>query len=186
MLQHVPGTTADDQLVTRALAGSDRAWQKLVKTWEQRVYNYALRMVGHPDDARDLTQEVFIGVHRNLPSYRREGAFAGWLFRIAAYRCTDYLRRRRFHLSYDDEAGHIAETGDPLAATFATHANRQIASALESLPVDQRHVLELKFFQHFTFDEIAEQLGISPNTAKTRLYAGLKKLRLQEGLKDAL
>ncbi len=69
---------------------------------------------------------------------------------------------------------------------MATHANRQITTALNTLPTDQRHVVELKFFQHFTFDDIGEQLGISPNTAKTRLYSALRKLRENEELRDAL
>ena len=74
----------------------------------------------------------------------------------------------------------------PEEQTFATHANQQITAALAGLPQDQRQVVELKFFQHFTFDDIAGQLGISPNTAKTRLYAALRKLKQHEELRDAL
>ena len=69
---------------------------------------------------------------------------------------------------------------------MATHANAQIVRALGELPAEQRHVVELKFFQHFTFEDIARQLGISPNTAKTRLYAALKKLKKHEELRDAM
>jgi RNA polymerase sigma-70 factor (ECF subfamily) len=180
------GTVTDESLVTRALAGSNGAWTKLVKRYEKRVYNYALRVVGHPDDAFDLMQEVFVGVHRNLGSFRGDGAFPAWLFRIASFRCTDYLRRRRVHEEFDDQKGFINESPGPEEQTFTTHANQQIAEALNTLPDDQRQVVELKFFQHFTFDDIAGQLGISPNTAKTRLYSALRKLKQQEGLKDAL
>jgi RNA polymerase sigma-70 factor (ECF subfamily) len=179
-------TTTDDELVAKALTGSNRAWLRLIKRYEQRVYNYAARMIGHPDDAKDLTQEVFLGVHRNLPSYRGGGAFPGWLFRIASYRCTDYLRRKRLHLSFDEQKSGLISSSEPHAAAFTTHANRQLSKALQTLPVEQRHVVELKFFQTFTFDEIAEQLGISPNTAKTRLYAALRKLKSHEDLRDAL
>ena len=87
------GTVTDESLVARALAGSNSAWTKLVKRYEKRVYNYALRMVGHPDDAFDLMQEVFMGVHRNLAGFRGDAPFPGWLFRIASFRCTDYLPR---------------------------------------------------------------------------------------------
>ncbi len=79
------GTVSDEKLVARALAGSNNAWQKLVKRYERRVYNYALRMVGHPDDAADLMQEVFMGVYRNLPGFRGDGVFAACLFRIASF-----------------------------------------------------------------------------------------------------
>ena len=181
------GTVTDESLVARALAGSNSAWTKLVKRYEKRVYNYALRMVGHPDDAFDLMQEVFVGVHRNLGSFRGDGAFPAWLFRIASFRCTDYLRRRRPMEEYDDEQqGYVNGAPGPEEQTFTTHANQQIAKALNTLPDDQRQVVELKFFQHFTFDDIAGQLGISPNTAKTRLYSALRKLKEHEELKDGL
>jgi RNA polymerase sigma-70 factor (ECF subfamily) len=177
---------SDDKLVARAQAGSNSAWQKLIKRYERRVYNYALRMVGNPDDAMDMMQEVFMGVHRNLPGYRGDGAFAAWLFRIASFRCTDFLRRRRFHAAFDEEAAAEISANEPDVEAMATHANEQIARAMRELPPEQRHVVELKFFQHFTFEDIARQLGISPNTAKTRLYAALKKLKRHEELRDAM
>jgi len=179
-------TVTDETLVRRALAGSNGAWNKLVKRYEKRVYNYALRMVGHPDDAFDLMQEVFMGVHRNLGGFRGDGAFPAWLFRIASFRCTDYLRRRRRHEEFDEQRGFINGEPGPEEQTLTTHANAQITHALSSLPADQRQVVELKFFQHFTFEDIAGQLGISPNTAKTRLYSALRKLKQHEGLRDAL
>ncbi len=180
------GTVTDESLVSRAVAGSNSAWTKLVKRYEKRVYNYALRMVGHPDDAFDLMQEVFVGVHRNLGSFRGDGAFPAWLFRIASFRCTDYLRRRRFHDEFDDQRGFLSDAPGPEDQAFTTHANQQISAALADLPDEQRQVVELKFFQHFTFEDIAGQLGISPNTAKTRLYSALRKLKQNEGLRDAL
>ena len=180
------GTVSDETLVSRAVAGSNSAWHKLVKRYEKRVYNYALRMVGHPDDAFDLMQEVFVGVHRNLSGFRGDGAFPAWLFRIASFRCTDYLRRRRVHDEYDDEQNFSETAHNPEQSAFTTFANQQITAALGNLPQDQRQVVELKFFQNFTFEDIAAQLGISPNTAKTRLYSALRKLKQHEELRDAL
>lgn len=180
---------ADEKLVARALAGSNSAWTALVKRYERRVYNYALRMVGHPDDALDLMQEVFLGVYRNLPGYRGDGVFAAWLFRIAAYRCTDCLRRRRRDEPWEDGAGEAVEApavSDPARAAACAGTNRLVATALAQLPEAQRHVVELKFFQSFTFEEIAAQLGISPNTAKTRLYSALRKLKAVGELQDEL
>lgn len=180
------GAVSDEVLVTRAVAGSNGAWHKLVKRYEKRVYNYALRMVGHPDDAFDLMQEVFMGVHRNLASFRGDAPFPAWLFRIASFRCTDYLRRRRVHDEFDEKAGYANGTPGPEELTFTTHANQHITAALATLPPEQRQVVELKFFQQFTFEDIAGQLGISSNTAKTRLYSALKKLQQHEELRDAL
>jgi len=150
------------------------------------VYNYALRMVGHPDDAFDLMQEVFMGVHRNLAGFRGDAPFPAWLFRIANFRCTDYLRRRRPTEEFDEQRSFAADQHGPEQQTFSSHRNRQIMAALANLPADQRQVVELKFFQHFTFEDIAGQLDISANTAKTRLYSALRKLKQHEELRDAL
>ena len=180
------GPVTDEVLITRAVAGSNSAWNKLIKRYEKRVYNYALRMVSHPDDAFDLMQEVFVGVHRNLGSFRGDAPFPAWLFRIASFRCTDYLRRRKFHDEFDEERGFLNAAAGPEEQTFTTHANQKISAALGTLPDEQRQVVELKFFQHFTFEDIAGQLGISPNTAKTRLYSALRKLKQHEELRDAL
>ncbi|MEZ5557352.1 MAG: sigma-70 family RNA polymerase sigma factor [Pseudomonadales bacterium] len=180
------GSASDETLVSRALAGSNGAWTKLVQRYERRIYNYALRMVGHPDDAADLLQEVFVGVYRNLSGYRGDASFKSWLFRIASYRCTDYLRRRRVHDSFDENDETAPSAADPLGDALTTHANREISHALAGLPEEQRHVVELKFFQDFTFEDIAAQLGISPNTAKTRLYTALRKLKQNEELRHAL
>ncbi len=180
------GPLTDETLVSRAVAGSNSAWTKLVKRYEKRVYNYALRMISHPDDAFDMMQEVFVGVHRNLASFRGDAPFPAWLFRIASFRCTDYLRRRRVHEQFDEERSFLSDTPGPEQQTFTTHANQKISAALSTLPPEQRQVVELKFFQHFTFEDIAGQLGISANTAKTRLYSALRKLKQHEELRDAL
>ena len=180
------GPVSDEALVTRALGGSNGAWSKLVKRYERRIYNYALRMVGHPDDAFDLMQEVFLGVYRSLSRYRGDGPFAAWLFRIASFRCTDYLRRRKPTEVFDETFSAPSNTFDPARDAFAIHANRRIETALATLPIEVRHVIELKFFQNMTFDDIGHQLGISPNTAKTRLYGALRKLRAFEDLQDEL
>lgn len=182
----MPAGPTDERLIARAVQGSNGAWHTLVRRYERRIYNYALRMVGHPDDAADLMQEIFMGAYRNLPGYRGDGAFPAWLFRIASFRCTDHLRRRRAFVEFDEADGTRVSPHEPDVTLLATHANREITAAMARLPADQRHVVELKFFQDFTFADIAGQLGISPNTAKTRLYTALKKLRHDEELQDAL
>ncbi|HKI73220.1 MAG TPA: RNA polymerase sigma factor [Pseudomonadales bacterium] len=171
--------TTDNELIRRALDGSERAWLALIQRYEKRLYNYALRMSGNPDDAMDILQDCLMSVYRNLGSFRGEAKFSTWLFQIAAFRCTDYFRRRRREY-VDDDTDTLP---DPNAATMpdasldTARDNQSISSLMQSLSPDQRQVIELKFFQHFTFDEIAGQLGISPNTAKTRLYAALEKMR---------
>jgi len=137
----------------------------------------------------DLMQEVFLATYRNLPSYRGQNQFKGWMMRIAANKTTDFLRsrgRNPLHSaaevteeSYRSPESHYSQSNhqDPAEQYNLNSANRKIKELLNKLPDEQKMVVELKFFQHFTFDEIAHQTGNSINTVKTRLYAALKKLK---------
>ena len=172
------GKTTDEVLIQKALAGSERAWFAMVKRYERRLYNYALRMTGNPDDAMDVLQDVLLSVYRNLSSYRGEGVFPAWLFRIATFRCTDFYRRKGRQLAATDEVDTIDESGSDIGKDM--DENKGLTRMLGRLPNEQKHVIELKFFQQFTFDEISAQLGISSNTVKSRVYSALKKMRRQD------
>lgn len=176
------GLDSDEQLVGKALGGSTRAWTRLVQRYERKVYNHALRMCGNPEDAMDLMQDAFLAAYRNLPNYRGEGAFGGWLLRIAGNRSLDFLRRRqlgRQHFEDDGEEAMLHVAGDDCPFDRLAEGERRahVLALLGRLPMEQRLVVELKFFQDLTFEEIAAQLRIPVNTAKTRLYTGLSKLR---------
>lgn len=119
-----------------------------------------------------------MSVYRNLGSFRGDAKFSTWLFQIAAFRCTDYFRKRRQFAETDtEELEDHNELTMPEVNLSNARENQSIARLLQALSPDQRQVVELKFFQHFTFEEIGGQLGISPNTAKTRLYTALQKMR---------
>ncbi|MEE4245741.1 MAG: RNA polymerase sigma factor [Kangiellaceae bacterium] len=170
----------DQDLIDKALDGSQRAWVKLVKRYESKVYNYCLRMNGSSADAMDLMQEVFLAVYRNLPNFRGQSKFLTWVFRIAANKTTDWLRSKHRVPTLDAveiEPEHKVTEQSPMHSMQHSQSNAEIIRSLGQLSDEQRQVVELKFFQHFTFEEISMQMGISPNTAKTRLYAALKKLK---------
>lgn len=161
-------------LIKKAQQGEPRAWQKLLSQHESLVYNHCLRMTGHAHDAYDLMQEVFVSVYKSLPSFKGQSQFKTWLFKIAQARCADHFRKQRHFSDLEsvDEAVHT-----PHCPVQSAADNQHIYDALQALPFEQRQVVELKFFQHFTFDEIAEQLDISSNTVKSRLYSALGKLK---------
>ena len=176
---------SDETLISKALGGSQRSWERLVRRHETMVYNYCLRMTRNTSDARDLLQEVFLAVYRHLPSYRNEGQFKGWMMRIAANKTMDLLRMRQRapKLSTDDAADEAMlqwqapDHGNPDQLYEQDSANRRIRAVLQALTPEQRLVVELKFFQHSTFEEIATQTGTPVNTVKSRLYASLQKLK---------
>jgi RNA polymerase sigma-70 factor (ECF subfamily) len=166
------------------LDGDKRAWVSLVRRHEQSVYNYALRMTGRREDALDLMQEVFVAVYRNLHSFRGESGFKHWLFRIAHFRAIDFFRSRQRWQELDQDGLHgdgavdaLPGSCDPEQEANRSIRQRRLSEALAHLPLAQRQVVELKFFEQFTFEQIAEQSGVSDNTVKSRLYAALNKLK---------
>ncbi len=172
---------SDETLIKNALTGKRRAWCQLVKRHEQDVYNYALRMVSHRADAFDLMQDIFMSVFRNLASFQGRSQFKTWLFKIAHYRCIEYYRRKKDIGSLDDEPMQVAEHKDSCPEYHFNHDQQAstLMQAMQTLPVNERAIVELKFFQHFTFAEISGQLGLPVNTVKSKLYRALDKLKLK-------
>lgn len=177
----------DQELVAAAINGSANAWEKLVKRYEGKIYNQGLRLMGNSSDAMDLTQEVFLGLYRNLHRFRGDAKFSTWIFRIAHNKAIDLSRRNRFLPSRTQiemqegidalEAVHGASSFEPEKAIGELQQNNQIARILGKLSIEQRLVVELKVFQSLTFEEIAIMQDVSANTVKTRFYAALKKLK---------
>ena len=180
----------DEALIRAAIEGSARAWDQLVRRHETQVYNFSLRLTGNPTDALDLMQEVFLGVYRNLHRFRGESQFSTWLFRIAHNKAIDMARRRPVSTSLEsalEEAGDQIEARwqqldevpeqDPQVLLDERQRNALILSQMGALPLEQRLVVELKVFQSLTFEEIAELQDISANTAKTRFYTALRRLK---------
>ena len=176
----------DEALIAAALAGSPNAWKKLVKRYESRLFNQSLRLMGNPSDAMDLLQEVFLGVYRNLHRFRGDAKFSSWLFRIAHNKAIDLSRRKRLlagtPLNVEGGADPLEilpadRQQEPEINLMHSELNQRIVERLGQLPLAQRLVVELKVFQSMTFEEIANMQDISENTAKTRFYAALKKLK---------
>ena len=178
----------DEALIAAALNGSALAWEKLVRRYESKIYNHGLRLMGNSSDAMDLMQEVFLGVYRNLHRFRGDAKFSSWVFRIAHNKAIDINRRKRLtttqiRTSDQEELAFLdlvpGDTNiEPDNMVSEQQRNRQVISMLAKLPLEQRLVVELKMFQSQTFEEIANLQDISVNTAKTRFYTALKKLKV--------
>ena len=186
---------SDEQLVAGALAGSARAWRQLVERHESRIYNLGYRLMGNSEDAMDLTQEVFLGVFRSLQRFRGEANFRTWLFRIAHNKAVDLNRKKKLLIltgGLDENSGcddlglRARPETEPDHDLAALQSNRQALELLSRVPLEQRLVVELKIYQSLTFEEIAQMQEISVNTAKTRFYAALKKMRFAPEEEHAL
>ena len=175
--------------VAESQKGDALAFNRLVLKWERPVFNLALRMLQNEDEAADATQEVFLLAFKNIRQFRQEARFSTWLYRIAANHCITHLRQRPIEtqVSLDD---HQTETAiDSMMPVRESHEKdllleerrERVTRALGKLPPEQRIVVELKFFQDLTFEEIALIARTPLSTVKTRLYKGLETLKVHLG-----
>lgn len=163
----------DRDLIARARRGDVEAYNLLVSRWEKRIFNYLLRLVGHREDAMDVSQEVFLKAYQNLPKLDDAAKFSSWLFRIAHNEAFSLLRRRRPERDFPAEP-KSSETGGRLLPLELSLA---VESALARLTSDQREAVLLKVYQGFKFDEMAEILECPVSTVKSRLYTALELLK---------
>ncbi len=176
----------DEELVAAYLEGDTNAFEELVERYKNRIYNLAYRMLGNPDDAYDLTQEVFLLLVRNLPSFRGEARFSTWLYRVVLNACYDRARKSRNHLSLQESPGEdLPELGETLADEDAVSPEEnmekaeirsRVQEAISKLPPKFREVVVLHDIQGYDYREVAEILGISLGTVKSRLNRARNKL----------
>lgn len=179
------GEGQDNVWIRASQRGDALAFNRLVLKWEKRIFNLSLRMLQDPEEAADSTQEVFLAAFRNIRKFRLDARFSTWLYRIAVNQSINRLRRRPpgVHYSIDDGATEIP-WGARLPAEESQEREllreenrRNVREALERLSPDQRAVVELKFFQDLTFEEISGVLEVPLSTIKSRLYTGLEALK---------
>ncbi len=163
----------DRDLIAKARRGHVEAYNMLVSRWEKRVFNYLLRLVGHREDALDLSQDVFLKAYQNLKKLDEPAKFPAWLFRIAHNEAYSLLRKNR------PEGGLEAEpkTGEASARLFPMELTLAVQGALRRLSADQREAILLKVYQGFKFEEMAEILSCPVSTVKSRLYTALDLLK---------
>ncbi len=175
--------------VSASQRGDALAFNRLVLKWEKPIYNLSLRMLQDRDEAAEAAQEVFCSAFKNIRRFRRDARFSTWIYRIAVNHCVTRLRRRPpgIHLSMDDRRPESPLRGwDPSLQSheegvIRDDERRRVRQALERLPEDQKAVVELKFFQELTFEDIADVLEAPLSTVKSRFYAGLDMLKHRLG-----
>ena len=171
-----------DELIRGLQAGRPEAFERLVREYGDRIYRFVKRLAGERP-AEDLTQEVFLRVHRSVDSYRPEGRFDSWLFTIANNLCIDHARRRKPEASLGDLDGDLAperfaaETRGPLDQMEEDERRRALLKAVERLPFEQRQVFLLREEAGMSFREIAEMTGCPLNTALGRMHYAMESLR---------
>jgi RNA polymerase sigma-70 factor, ECF subfamily len=185
-------STQESLWVDSSKQGDSLAFNRLVLKWEKTVYNVARRMLLDQEEAADATQEIFLLAFRNIRSFRKSSKFSTWLYRIALNHCISRAKRRPqgTHLSLDDQYSRgIPERELQVGATQSGELLRaekqtRVLAALSHLAPEQRAVVEMKFFEDMTFEDIALVLETPVSTIKSRLYAALEILKVRMGGKS--
>lgn len=170
---------SERDLVEQAQAGSLEAFDELVSIHQGRVYALARRVLGNDDDAADVQQETFVRAWRSIRKFRREAQFATWLHRITLNRCLSRKRRREHTVDgsfFEDEQRHAAGPS-ALACMERTEAMIVLRRTLAALPAHHRAVLVLREIEGRPFEEIAQLLGCSEESARSRASRARKVLR---------
>lgn len=190
----------DRRLVRRIRAGDDRAFEELVRLYQNRIFGLTLRMIGNRQEAEDLAQEVFLTVHKAIASYRGEGRFYTWLYRIASNTCKNrikYLRGRNFHRSVPVEDSPEAQGGGdgpvvplqsqiagPEAMTQGTRLQDAISRELAKLEPEHRLLIVLRDIEGLSYADILRITGLQEGTLKSRLHRA--RVALKDRLSDYL
>jgi RNA polymerase sigma-70 factor, ECF subfamily len=159
--------------------------ERAIADYGKATYSYALRLTHNEADARDLTQEAFIRVYRAWRSFVPGTSFLSWVYRIVTNLHRDELRRRkgRYLEEIPEDNAPQAYGGDrPLAATpiddlVERQLGETMSKALHSLSPDQRQVLVLADIEEYSYQEIAEIVGCSIGTVRSRLHRARHQLR---------
>ena len=185
-------------LVAEAQAGNRAAFEELVRRYDRDVLRLALNLMKRPEDARDVYQDAFLKVYRNLHAFRFDCSFHTWLYRIVTNICLDHLRRRQSRpedQAPEGNAVHQEDGGtdfferqkehrptlDPERSMMGKELGAQIATAMARLSPRERVVFEMKHYQGLKLRAIGDALGTSEETVKNSLFRATRKLRNQLG-----
>lgn len=150
----------------------------LVRAYQQRVYWMVRKMVIDHDDADDLTQEVFIKIHRAIDNFRADSQLYTWIYRIATNECLTFLnkKRRRFFLPIEDISETLSQKVDSSPDIDGDEIQRKLQKALLKLPDKQRLVFNMKYFDDMTYEDISDVTKTSVGALKASYHHAVKKI----------
>ncbi len=169
--------------IIRAQEGDDEAFTRLVEAYQRPVYSLCYRMLGDRQDAEDAAQETFLRAYQHLRRYDGKRPFATWLLSIAAHYCIDGLRRRKYSVaSLDDgretECIELAapDAPNPESAAIRSEQRGQIQAMLNGLNAVDRAAIVMRYWHESSEVEIAESLGLTVSSVKSRLFRARRDL----------
>lgn len=178
---------SDGELLRRYRLGEARAFDEIVDRYERRVWAVAIRMVSHPEDARDVSQDVFLSAMRALRTFREESQLSTWFHRVTVNASLDLLRKRKRGGTRPLEEVRERASADPGPESHAVASSRaeEVQRALQQISEEHRAVLVLHDLQDLDYAEVSEALKIPLGTVKSRIHrARLEMAKLLGHLRE--
>jgi RNA polymerase sigma-70 factor (ECF subfamily) len=173
----------DTVLVREAQGGNRKAFEELVRHYDQEVLRLALNLTGSQEGAQDIYQDAFLRAYRNLPHFRFECSFYTWLYRIVTEVCLDCLRRHRLQ---EPETNATARPANKPRVSEMRELREETCSerlrrALLRLSARERMVFELKHYQGLKLQTVATLLNSTENAMRSTFLRAAEKLRMELG-----
>jgi RNA polymerase sigma factor (sigma-70 family) len=168
-------------LIEKAIGGDKKAFAELVGRYQNRIFAFIMRMTANRESTLDLTQDTFLAAYQNLAGFRQDSSFSTWLFQIAANKTRNFLKKSRRETALPDDYDRASESYRPDYELERKEYEQVLLEAVALLPLKQRTVFNLRFYEQLKFGEIARIQGSSVSTAKTNFAEALKKLKKKLG-----
>jgi RNA polymerase sigma-70 factor (ECF subfamily) len=198
ILDRAQPQTDERTLIERAQAGDRPAFDELVRRYDRAVLRLATNVLRTPEDARDVYQDAFLKIYKNISRFRFECSFYTWVYRVVTNSCLDHIRRRESRPEdqapetasqersesgpdFFDRQAATAPGANPERNTFNQEIAVRIEQALERLTPRERMVFAMKHYQGLKLRVIGETLGTTEETVKNSLFRATRKLRAQLG-----
>ena len=180
----------DAELIQRTLEGDQDAFGSLVKKYQKAVHALAWRKIGDFHVAQEITQDAFLKAYQKLSTLKNHNAFSGWVYVIVAHLSRDWLRKNRLPMdpldttdvSEVDQVSYSRYTAEKQAAEADETRREVVKELLKKLPESERTVITLHYLGEMTVKAVAEFLGVSQNTVKSRLNRARNRLRKEEDM----
>lgn len=181
---------ADEVIIRRVVEGDTQAFNAVIVKYQDRVFRYVYSTLGNYDDALEATQDIFITVFQSLAKFRGESKFSTWLYSITSNYCKNYKRKKRRYslvsIFNKDEQGEtelpIVDLRENPERKVEMDSSLEIANEeLAKLPEDYKKILVLRDIEGYSYDDIAEILGISLANVKVRIHRGRAMLKQKLG-----
>jgi len=181
---------SDERLVEIIRNKDQEFFSEIVARYQNKIYSYAKRLINDPEEAEDLTQEVFIKVYKNLNGFDIKRKFSSWIYRIAHNESVNYIKKKSYFKILSIEQNEflkntMSTTENLIEKIIEKENSRKVRELLEKLSFRYKEILVLRYFEEKSYDEISDILRMPTNTVGTlinRAKGQLEKIAREEKL----